>query len=105
MEKLNAVLKLINKENIKFPIRETKSFMETPITCLDLDNRSYNALSHHGIKTIGDVLSNCSRLTSFKNYGTKSFNRTMYALCAYQYNLMTPEKQSIYLERIIELNL
>lgn len=105
MKNLNTVLTQINSESIKFPIRETANFLQVPITNLDLDNRSLNALSRNGILTVKDLLNNHARLIGLRNFGRKSFNRTMYALCAYQYSQLSETEKQKYLIRLIELNL
>ena len=104
MEKLNSVLSSLHNTNIKFPIKTTTEFLHTPISNLELDNRSYNALSRNGINTVEDILNNMPNLTQIKSYGNKSFNKTMYALCVYQYNLLSEEGKQKYLTKIIELN-
>lgn len=109
MKDLNKVLLVINEskgemETIKFPIRENEKILSTPITALELDKRSFNALSRNKIKTIKDLLENYSRLKDLRNYGIKSYNKTMHSLCAFQYEQLKPEEKQKYLKRIVELN-
>lgn len=104
MKNLNLVLAVIGKENIKFPIKETKSFLCAPIESLRLDNRSHNALARNGYKTVGDIIQNASQLVDLRGFGVKCFKRTMYEICIFQYNQLDAEGKKKYLERIIELN-
>ena len=88
MEKLNTVLALIScnvKGNIKFPVMETQSFMQTSVDALDLDTRSSNALKRGGLYTIQDIVNNYEKLKDIRSCGTKSINRIKYKICAYYY--------------------
>ena len=107
MEKLNTVLKLVDNGNgnLKFPIKDSASFLNTPIELLKLDTRSHNAMIRSGIRTIGDIVDNLDRLVKIKGFGTKCLSRTMYEICAYQYNLLSEERKHKYLQRIVDLNL
>ena len=104
MKDLNTVLSVIGKENIKFPIKETRELLATSIEALNLDNRSHNALLRNGIKTVGDIIQNTNRLIKFKGFGSKCLSRTMYEICAFQYRQLDQKDKKKYLERILELN-
>lgn len=105
MENLKTVLKLIGKENVKFPIKETNDFLCTPIESLCLDNRTYNALCRNGIRTVGDITHDTSKLRKIRGFGAKCFSRLMYEICAFQYSQLGKEDKAKYLQRIVDLNL
>lgn len=104
MKNLNTVLSVVGRENIKFPIKENTEVLSTPIEELKLDNRSYNALSRNGIYTVGDIVKNAHMLGKLRGFGKKCYNKTMYEICAFQYNRLDTEGKKKYLTRIVELN-
>lgn len=104
MKDLNTVLKVVGTESVKFPIKETNVMLGTPIEELKLDNRSYNALIRNGICTIGDIVQNMSKLWNLRGFGKKCYNKTMYEICAFQYNQLDTKGKRNYLMRIVELN-
>lgn len=105
MENLNTVLKVVAENgNVKFPIIEKKSFLETDIFTLDLDTRSSNSLKRNGFNTIQEVLDNLDKLPRMRGCGAKSVNRILYGICSAYYGKLNPEEKEKYLLKIVELN-
>ena len=105
MENLNTVLKVVAENgNVKFPIIERKSFLETDIFSLDLDTRSSNALKRNKLNTVKDVFDNLNAIPKFRGCGAKSINRILYGICSAYYEKLNPEEKEKYLLKIVELN-
>lgn len=105
MENLDLVLTVVaHNGDVKFPIIEKKSFLETHILDLDLDTRSINALANNGITNVKGVLDNLSEIPHFKGCGAKSVNRILYGICSTYYGKLNPEQKKAYLLKIVELN-
>lgn len=105
MENLNTVLKVVaNNGNVKFPIIEKKSFLETDIFSLDLDTRSSNGLKRNGFHTVQDVMDNLDKLYKMRGCGSKSVNRILYGICSSYYRTLDAEGKLTYLNKVVKLN-
>ena len=105
MENLDLVLTTVaHNGNVKFPIIEKKSFLETDVTFLDLDTRSSNGLKRNGFHTVQDVLNNLSSLYKMRGCGTKSVNRILYGICSSYYRTLDAEQKLAYLNKLVKLN-
>ncbi len=105
MENLNSTLtQVANNGNVKFPIIERKSFLETDILSLELDTRSSNALKRNNINTVKDVFDNLNEIPKFRGCGVKSVNRILYGICSAYYEKLNPEEKKKYLMEIVKLN-
>lgn len=105
MENLKLVLKMVaDNGNVKFPVTERQSFLQTSIDNLDLDVRSSNALHRAGCKTVEDVINKANHLHRIRSCGSKSINRIMYGIAATYYNQLTETEKNKYLIQLVELN-
>jgi DNA-directed RNA polymerase alpha subunit len=105
MENLNKTLVEISKNgDVTFLVTENETFLNTPISELELDTRSQNALYRFGVCTVKDILENLTEIPKIRGCGTKSFNRILYKICVYNYARMTPEEKVYYLKRLREFN-
>ena len=104
MKDLNTVLTEVadNKGIVRFPFMENEEIRNLPIDTLNLDVRSFNGLKRNNIETIGDLIDKSHLINTFRNLGKKSCGKIMYALCCYQYSIITDKKK--YLMKIVELN-
>lgn len=105
MKNLNTVLKEVAYNgNVKFPIKETQTLLNTSIDELDLDTRSCNALHRGQYETVRDVLNNLDKIHNLRNCGSKSVNRILYKICCCYYNTLSESEKMKYLMKIVKLN-
>lgn len=108
MEKLNETLIKISSRNkngnIKFPVTDRQSFLQTHIDNLDLDVRSNNALHRAGCETVEDVINKVDDLHKIRNCGAKSISKIMYGISKCYYSQLTEIEKEKYLVKLVELN-
>lgn len=105
MKNLNIVLTEVARNGmVRFPILETQSLRSIPVSDLNLDTRSSNAIQRNHIQTIGELLDNIGMLKDIRGLGAKSKSNILYSLCAFQYNLLNEERKKEYLNKIVKMN-
>jgi DNA-directed RNA polymerase alpha subunit len=105
MKELNKTLQRVAKEGkVRFPVIESKEFLQTSVDALDLDARSSNSLKRTKIYTVEDILMNKNELHKIRGCGSKSISRIMYGICVYHYLHLAEQEKKTYLEELIKLN-
>lgn len=105
MKDLNTVLKTVAVNGtVVYPFIEKESICNMPISSLNLDTRSSNALMRNKIVTIGELLKRIPELDKIRGLGSKSRSNILYELCAFTYTSLDSKKKKKYLMKIIKLN-
>ena len=93
---------------LRFRMYLTREMIEAPLEVLDLNVRPYNCLKRAGYKTVGDVVAAVASeqgIGGLRNCGAKSIREIKEHLFLYQYYLLPKERQEIYLQEVVLLNM
>ena len=93
--------------SLRYPVYMSAALMDAEIEDLDLSVRAFNCLKRAGCSKVGDLIERIEGkqdLLKIRNLGNRSADEIMTQIMLFQYQLLKPEKQKKYLERIVELN-
>ena len=92
---------------LKIPVYLNEDFCETNLITLELNQRAFNCLRRQGIVNVEgllDKLQNEGGLENIRGLGVKTAREIVLKLYLFQYAILSPEKQNIFLKRVMDLN-
>lgn len=104
---INDIQTLLRGRSFKVCFYMNDALMNSDIADMDMSVRATNALKRAGFYTVGDILRRddfIEILGKIRNCGAKSKSEIMGRLFFYQYSLISSDRRTAYMRRIMELN-